>query len=249
MTRQIDEIVADWVALDSQQEDIKWQRGRLAVEAHQIGQFSELASRTGVERGVLHSYRLTVEAWPTQVPGLCFSVHHELAQAGRGGDYAYAQLLVARGTTGVDAVRAALGRRPSRGEGEVRRGLELLPEDKRADIVKGVLAGNPDLERTVVRESQERAVARMRDAGVRPNRELQHESMSNAALAAVSHMQAAQRGLQDAVRAIRDVGLEDEDRRILQDYHDGAERLLRAFGQALSGDIDAELAALVGQQS
>jgi hypothetical protein len=115
------------------------------------------------------------------------------------------------------------------------------------EIIKGVLASNPDLERVVVRESQERAVERMRDAGVRPNRELELERLSTAALTAVSYMQAAQRNLQASARVIRDAGLESEDRTVLQGYHDSVEQLLRAFGQALSGDIDAELAALVAQ--
>jgi uncharacterized protein (DUF2267 family) len=115
------------------------------------------------------------------------------------------------------------------------------------EIIKAVLRDQPDVEREVVRESQQRAVERMRDAGIRPNRELDHARMSTAAIAAVSHMQAVQRSLQDAVRAIRDIGLEPEDRVVLQGYHDSAEQLLRAFGQALSGDVDAELAALVAQ--
>lgn len=118
------------------------------------------------------------------------------------------------------------------------------------EIIKSVLRDKPDVEREVVRDANVRGVERMRAAGIRPNEELdQEQAPFNAAIAAVSAMGAVQRSLQIAIRAIRDVDLEGEDQAILLGYRDGTERLLTAFGQAITGDIDAELAKLLEQDS
>lgn len=135
--------------------------------------------------------------------------------------------------------------------------------DRREQIVREELMANPKIvdevsrapavRRAVDEQRQAEAVQgvqRMRDAGIRPDTELEQEQAPfNAAMVAITAMGAVQRSLRTAVRAIRDVNLEDEDRAILLGYRDGTEGLLKAFGQALVGDIDAELARLLDQDS
>lgn len=117
-------------------------------------------------------------------------------------------------------------------------------------IVKGVLAGNRDLEREVVQDANVRGVQRMRDAGIRPNEELDAEEQPFAsAVSATALMQGVQRNLRAAIIAVRDVRLEPEDQALLLSYRDTTERLLTAFGQSLTGDIDAELARLLNEDS
>jgi hypothetical protein len=118
------------------------------------------------------------------------------------------------------------------------------------EIIKAVLREQPEVEREVVRDAGVRGVERMRAAGIRPNEELDREEESTfPAITAVSLMQGVQRNLRAAIHAIRDATLDPEDQAILLGYHDSTERLLRAFGQALTGDIDAELARLLEQDS
>jgi hypothetical protein len=118
------------------------------------------------------------------------------------------------------------------------------------EIIKSVLRDQPEVEREVVRDAGVRGVERMRAAGIRPNEELDREEESTfPAITAVSLMQGVQRNLRAAIHAIRDATLDPEDQAILLGYHDSTERLLKAFGQALTGDIDAELARLLEQDS
>jgi hypothetical protein len=47
----------------------------------------------------------------------------------------------------VEALRAELGRKPARGEGEVRRGLGLLSPEKRQEIIREEIARQPEIVR------------------------------------------------------------------------------------------------------
>jgi len=139
---------------------------------------------------------------------------------------------------------------------------EPTPE-RRREIVREEIARDPDIVREVSQEPAVRravdeqrqaevvqGVQRMRDAGIRPDTELEQEQAPfNAAIVAITAMGTVQRSLRTAIRAIRNVDLEGEDRAILLGYRDGTEGLLKAFGQALTGDLDAELARLLDQDS
>jgi hypothetical protein len=149
-TRTIDQIAADWLALDARADDIKWQRGRLAQEASKIDQLVDLARRVGVDPKLLDQYRRIGQDWPTQVEGLSWSAHRELSYGGRGGDVEFARRLIAEGKTTVSLIAAELGRKDPRGEGEVRRGLDLLPQERREDIVRDVVQVDPERFREMI---------------------------------------------------------------------------------------------------
>jgi preprotein translocase subunit SecD len=113
-------------------------------------------------------------------------------------------------------------------------------------IIRDVLRDDPAVRRTVQVQQNEDARRHLHDAGIRPNTELAREEAAfGGVIEAMSAMLAAQRNLQIAIRGVRKATLETEDRRLLLSYHDTTERLLKAFGQSLTGDIDAELVDLL----